>query len=209
MSNKPNFVFLIDGSPAMFEKPGLNERKLALNSLSAIDCAARLSESFNVASWFFGSKDGLTLDPRSNDLQNPQALQALGHVMVFGGMLAPSVRNLAEVIQNAAAMTHVVIVSTGNILDANEAKNALYDLVEKNSMVTLDAVVVGQKNSALERAVSDLRNPWMKNPGRVGAVNVVSLDKVSNNIFIDAVSARLEVPVPTPPKPFNPGINLE
>ena len=175
-------VIMIDGSGSMGSSYGSGTSPLdsALQASAILyEAAAGKDMSMNVYVGMWGNnRPPILIKPGDDRAKIGQAMEAARKGLHSGTDMAPAVKKVAETIGDArgksgtmSGFTHVLIVSDGDIFDADKSKDAIQTMFDHSSMVTFDAAIItGSKNSNMEKLAKSVkgRKPWQEMGVAVG-----------------------------------------
>ena len=198
---KHSFFFLVDGSGSMMGMGGFQGSstqikmtptpiKMTLSSLSGVLQAAAFMQDTAVNSGMWGYSSGVVWTS-SLDFSDPRHVQSIENGLNSGTDLAPTVADLQSVMgQMSGSKTrqHVVIVSDGDIFDAEKSRDALKDMLHDDSRLTVDFVLIGKHvtgGTTMGTLADEIKAIY---PKRVSRTNVT--EPTERNIFTEIVVAR-------------------
>lgn len=153
---KGEFIMLVDGSGSM------NGAYI----FAAMDAATVVQKATGGASKLalFGDRKPVWI---TQNISDPVVRHKLNQTLNSGTDLAPSV---SEVERDAALntlakkSTHFIVVSDGDVFDAEKSKDALRQMLLSNKKATVDFVIMARPGTSMERMAQDIEGQF---PGRV------------------------------------------
>lgn len=156
---KGEFVFLSDASGSMAGAP-------MAAALDAVDAARKAGEMAKIKPAAFGlfgdAKSHWVADDITPELRN-KLVQSLNTGSDFAPAV-PEMQEMAAANRRSRKNTHFMVISDGDIFDPKAATKAIELLLAGNSRVTIDFIVMGPKDTQMDRMADSIIESF---PGRV------------------------------------------
>jgi Mg-chelatase subunit ChlD len=158
-----DIVIMIDGSGSMNGAP-LNAALQA--SAIMFEAASGKDMKMNVYVGMWGdSNPPMLIYPGADRIEIGKQMERAHKGLNCGTDLAPAIKKVAQTIGEQrgrsgtlSGFTHVLILSDGDIFDADKAKERIMTMFDYSDKVTVDtAVINGQKGSSMERMAKGIK----------------------------------------------------
>lgn len=186
-----DIVILIDGSGSMVPSPldsALQAGAILFEAANAKDM------KMNVYVGLWGSEDPpILIRPGDTPTKIGQTMQAYRKGLNSGTDLAPAIRNTAQVIGEQrgragtlSGFTHILVISDGDIGDAEEAIKVIDTMFTYSDKTTVDTAVISQRHgdtSMEEMAKNASKKMAKKDYHVVGTAREIDANRVPDSIL--------------------------
>ena len=157
-----DIVILIDGSGSMNGTPLLSALQAGAIMFEA---ASGKDMKMNVYVGMFGdSNPPMLIHPGADRVEIGKQMARAQKGLNSGTDLAPAIKKVAEVIGDQrgksgtlSGFTHVLIISDGDMFDAEQTKDRIMTMFEYSDKVTFDTAIIGRQGTNMERMAKGIK----------------------------------------------------
>lgn len=157
-----DIVIMIDGSGSMNGQP-LNS---ALQAAAIMfEAASGKDMKMNVYVGMFGDSDPpMLIFPGADRIEIGKQMAKAQKGLNSGTDLAPAIKKIAKTMGEQrgksgtlSGFTHVLILSDGDMFDADKTKERIMTMFEYSDKVTFDTAIIGRQGTSMERMAKDIK----------------------------------------------------
>ncbi len=188
-----DIVILIDGSGSMTGGSSPNPLECALQAGAILFEAANGKDMrMNVYVGLWGNEDPpILIKPGDTSTQIGQAMQGARRGLNSGTDLAPAIRNTAKVIGEQrgragtlSGFTHILVISDGDIGDAQQAQKAIETLFTCSDKTTIDtAVINSNRQTEMDTMIKGIGKKTTRDYHVVGVSHTFNPDQIPDSIL--------------------------
>ncbi len=157
-----DIVIMIDGSGSMNGTPLLS----ALQSAAIMfEAASGKDMKMNVYVGMWGDSDPpMLITPGADRVEIGKAMAKAQKGLNSGTDLAPAIKKVAKTIGEQrgksgtlSGFTHVLIISDGDMFDAEKSKERIKTMFEYSDKITFDTAIIGRPGTNMERMAKEIK----------------------------------------------------
>lgn len=188
----PELVILIDGSGSMGRADDLSSPMAAAIQAACILSEAAAENDINVYVGIWGNEDPpFIVRPGDDEKKRGKAIEGAAGGLQSGTDLAPAIAKTArEIAENKNNLseeygnTHALVLSDGDIFDAEEAKKHINTLFKNVKLITLDIAVIQGYGNRSETSIEKMAKETQTRSGQqqIGTVRNIQANRIADAI---------------------------